>query len=204
MARRSSPAAQSTLLRKSAILAAHKEEEMNAPTKTVAEAGVLHGLKIVDAIKKAGIQYVLSVPDLHTSKGLLFPIAQDPDLKLIRVCKEDETIGISAGLSYGPKRALVLIQYTGFLYAMNAIRGVSVEYKQPTCLMIGMLGLEPGVQPQQSGKYGLRIIEPILDVMGIPHHLIESDEDLSKIGPAIDECYNKSFPVAFLIGRRPV
>ena len=159
--------------------------------------------RIIDAVKEAGIHYVLSVPDLHTSKGLLIPIAADPDLRLIRVCKEDETIGISAGLSYGSKRALVLIQYTGFLYAMNAIRGVSVEYRQPTCLMVGMLGLEPGVPPQQSKKFGLRIIEPILDVMGIPHHLIESDDDLGKIRPAIDECYTKSFPVALLIGRRP-
>lgn len=176
---------------------------MNAPTKTTADAGVLHGAGIIAAIKKAKIHYILSVPDLHTSKGLLAPIAQDKDLHLIRVCKEDETIGISAGLSYGDKRALVLIQYTGLLYAMNALRGVSVEFKQPTCLMVGMLGLEPGVKPQDSRKYGLRIIEPILDVMGIPHHLIESDDDLGKIGPAIDECYAKSFPVALLIGRRP-
>jgi sulfopyruvate decarboxylase TPP-binding subunit len=177
---------------------------MNAPTIAAADAGVLHGLSIIDTIKKARIHYVLSVPDLHTSKGLLMPIAKDPELELIRVCKEDETIGISAGLSYGSKRALILIQYTGFLYAMNAIRGVSVEFKQPTCLMIGMLGLEPGVPPPQSKKWGLTIIEPILDVMGIPHHRIESDADLDKIPPAIDECYKKSFPVAMLICRRPV
>lgn len=176
---------------------------MNAPTKTAADAGVLHGSRIIAAIKEAGIHYVLSVPDLHTAKGLLAPISTDPDLRLIRVCKEDETIGISAGLSYGPKRALALVQYTGLLYAMNAIRGVAVEYRQPICLMVGMLGLEPGVPPQQSKKFGLRIIEPILDVMGIPHHLIESDDDIGKIRPAIEECYAKSFPVALLIGRRP-
>ena len=176
---------------------------MNAPTTTAADAGVLHGMGIIAAIKEAGIHYVLSVPDLHTAKGLLTPIAVDPDLHLIRVCKEDETIGISAGLSYGSKRTLVLIQYTGLLYAMNALRGVAVEYRQPICLMVGMLGLEPGVPPQQSRKYGPRIIEPILDAMGIPHHLIESDDDIVKIGPAIDECYAKSFPVALLICRRP-
>jgi sulfopyruvate decarboxylase subunit alpha len=177
---------------------------MNAPTKTASETPVLNGLRVIDAIKKAGIEYVLSVPDLHTSKGLLFPIAQDKDLKLIRVCKEDETIGISAGLSYGDKRALILVQYTGLLYAMNALRAVGVEYKQPTCMMVGMLGLEPGVPPQKSKRWGLTIIEPILDVMGIPHHLIDSDADLDKIGPAVDACYKKPFPVVFLISRRPV
>ena len=47
--------------------------------------------------------------------GLLRPIARDPELKLIRVCKEDECIGIASGLSYCDKRALTLIQHTGFL-----------------------------------------------------------------------------------------
>jgi len=40
----------------------------------------------------------------------LAPIAQDKDLRLIRVCKEDECIGIATGLAYSDKRALVLIQ----------------------------------------------------------------------------------------------
>lgn len=176
---------------------------MNAAATTTAEAGALHGAGIISALKEARIEYVLSVPDLHTAKGLLTPIAADPELRLIRVCKEDETIGISAGLSYGDKRALILIQYTGLLYAMNALRGVSVGYRQPTCLMVGMLGLEPGVPPQQSKRFGLRIIEPILDAMGVPHHLIDTDDDLGTLRPAIDKCYTTSFPVAFLIGRRP-
>src|SRR5947209_4013793 len=95
----------------------------------------LHGAAIIAAMKKARVDYVLSVPDLHTSQGLLKPIARDHDLKLIRVCKEDETLGIAAGLSYGDKRALILIQYTGFLYAMNAIRAIACDQSMPMCMM---------------------------------------------------------------------
>jgi len=90
----------------------------------------LHGRTIIDAIKASGVEYVLAVPDIHTSKGLLFPIADDPKLKLVRVCKEDECVGIASGLHYADKRALILIQYTGFLDSLNAIRAVAVEYKQ--------------------------------------------------------------------------
>ncbi|MCC2096488.1 MAG: decarboxylase [Hyphomicrobiales bacterium] len=169
-----------------------------------ADDTVLHGKKIIDAVKQAGIEYVLSVPDLHTSRGLLFPIADDPDLKLIRVCKEDECLGISAGLTYGNKRALILLQYTGFLYAMNAIRGVGVEYKQPSVLMIGMLGKEPGVLPQDSKRFGLRIIEPMLDTLGIPHIHIETDADIAGITPAINKAYETPFPTAILIGGRAI
>jgi sulfopyruvate decarboxylase TPP-binding subunit len=174
---------------------------MDARLETTKE---LHGSGIISALKQARVDYVLSVPDLHTSHGLLRPIADDGDFRLLRVCKEDECIGIAAGLAYGHKRAVALIQYTGFLYALNAIRGVAVQFKQPIVMMIGLLGKEPGTPPTQSKKYGVRIIEPIIDVMGIAHHLIETDADLGKIAPAIDEAYEVSRPVAFLIGRRPV
>ena len=98
---------------------------MNATARPVETGDVLHGAAIIQAVKDAGVTYVLSVPDLHTAKGLLTPITSDKHLTLIRTCKEDETFGIAAGLTYGDKRALILIQYTGFLYAMNAIRGVA-------------------------------------------------------------------------------
>jgi sulfopyruvate decarboxylase subunit alpha len=165
---------------------------------------LLHGARIIDAVKKAGVEYVLSVPDLHTSKGLLYPIAGDHELKLVRVCKEDECIGISAGLTYGNKRSLVLLQYTGFLYAINAIRAIACEYKFPTVMMIGMLGLEEGVAPKESRKFGLKIIAPILETMEIPYEVIDTDDDIHKIAPAIEHAYAHSHPTAFLIARRPV
>ena len=177
---------------------------MNATARPVETGDVLHGAAIIQAVKDAGVTYVLSVPDLHTAKGLLTPITSDKDLTLIRTCKEDETFGIAAGLTYGDKRALILIQYTGFLYAMNAIRGVACEQKLPMVMMIGLLSKEVGVAPQQSKRFGLRILEPILDVMGIERHYIDTDADLPKITPAINKAYETSAPVAMLIGRKPV
>ena len=177
---------------------------MNAPAKPAEAGDVLHGAPIIQAVKDAGVTYVLSVPDLHTAQGLLTPIRTDKDLTLIRTCKEDETFGIAAGLTYGDKRALILIQYTGFLYAMNAIRAMACEHKLPMCMMIGLLGKEPGVAPQQSKRFGLRIIEPILDIMGIERHYIDADADTAKIAPAIRKAYETSQPVAMLIGRRPI
>ena len=163
----------------------------------------LHGGGIIAALKASGIEYVLALPDIVTSSGLLAPIARDKDFRLIRVCKEDECIGIASGLSYADKRALILIQYTGFLDSLNAIRGVGVEYKQPICMMVGLLGHDPDKAPRASPRYGVRIIEPILDDMGIAHHLVSVDADVAKIQPAIERAYRESAPVTLLIGRRP-
>jgi sulfopyruvate decarboxylase TPP-binding subunit len=164
---------------------------------------LLSGANIIAAIKASGIEYILSVPDITTSSGLLAPIAHDPAFRLIRVCKEDECIGIASGLSYCDKRALILIQHTGFLDSINAIRGIAVEYKQPICMMVGLLQHEPDRAPRASSRYGVRIMEPILEDMGIAHHLVAVDADAAKIKPAIDKAYTDPAPVTFLIGRSP-
>ena len=163
----------------------------------------LRGSSIIAAIKSAGINIVLSVPDIWTSKGLLFPIAEDKELRLIRVCKEDEAVGITAGLFFCGRRAISLVQSTGLLDSLNAMRAMGLEYKQPICMLVGLLGKEPDVAPRDSKNVGVSIIEPVLDAMGIIHHLLETDADIPKIKPAIDAAYAKPEPLVLIIGRRP-
>lgn len=159
--------------------------------------------KIIEQIKRAGIRFIVALPDRTTSERLLKPILGDLDFKVIQVCKEDEGISICSGLYCAGHRALLLVQYTGLLDSMNSLRGVAVEGQNPVCMMVGLLGKEPGVPPTQSKRYGLRIVEPVLDAIGIEHHLIEAAEDAAKIVPAVDRAYSRSAPVVLLIGREP-
>jgi sulfopyruvate decarboxylase TPP-binding subunit len=168
-----------------------------------APEGFLRGSSIIAEVKASGIEFVISVPDITTSEGLLRPLSQGSAPRLIRVCKEDEGVGICAGLSYTGHRSLLLIQQTGLLDSINAVRGVAVEYALPICMMVGLLEKEPGIPPRQSRRYGVRIVEPILDAMGIAYHEIEEEADAAKIRPAIDDAYAQSRPVVLLIGRRP-
>jgi sulfopyruvate decarboxylase TPP-binding subunit len=163
----------------------------------------LSGDSIIAEIKGSGVDFVVSVPDITTSEGLLRPLAKLSQPRLVRVCKEDEGVGICAGLSYTGKRGLLLIQQTGLLDSINAVRGVAVEYSLPICMMVGLLEKEAGVPPKQSKRYGVRIVEPILEAMGIAYHEIEEQGDVAKIRPAIDKAYAESKPVVLLIGQRP-
>jgi sulfopyruvate decarboxylase TPP-binding subunit len=165
--------------------------------------GILRGSSIIAEITASGIEFVVSVPDITTSEGLLRPLSQSTTPRLIRVCKEDEGVGICAGLSYAGRRSLLLIQQTGLLDSINAVRGVAVEYALPICMMVGLLQKEPGVPPTQSRHYGVRIVEPILDAMGVAYHEIEEEADVVKIKPAIDGAYAQSRPVVLLISTRP-
>lgn len=158
---------------------------------------------IIREIKRASIRFVVALPDRTTSERLLKPILKERDLKVVQVCKEDEGISICSGLYSSGQRALLLIQHTGLLDSINSLRGVAVEGQNPVCLMVGLLGKEPGVAPTQSKRYGLRIVEPILDAMGIEHHLIEEPADVTKIVPAVERAYDRSAPVVLLIGREP-
>jgi sulfopyruvate decarboxylase subunit alpha len=168
----------------------------------VSSSAVIEGPQILDEVAKSGIEFVVSVPDITTSQGLLWPLVTDKRFRLIRVCKEDEGVSICAALSFCDKRALLLIQYTGLLDSINALRAAACEYKLPVAMMVGLLEKEPGVPPRQSARFGVRIVEPILEAMGVPHDLFEQADDAPRIRPAIDRAYAESWPTALLIGRR--
>jgi sulfopyruvate decarboxylase subunit alpha len=159
--------------------------------------------KIKQEFKRAGIDFVVALPDRVTSHHLLKGLIADPEFRVVQVCKEDEGISICSGLYAAGKKSVFMMQYTGFLDSINAIRGVGVEGRFPVCMIVGLLGKEPDVAPTQSKKYGVKIIEPILDVMGIEHLLIEKDADAAQIAPAIEKTFKNSFPTAILIGREP-
>ncbi len=162
------------------------------------------GAAIVDAIKRSGVEFVVSVPDRVTSETVLRRVASDSTLKLVRVCKEDEGVSICAALSFCGKRALLLMQNTGLLDSVNALRGIAVEYRLPVVMMVGLLTHESAGPPAQSRNYGVRIVTPILDAMGITHEFLHSAGDEQRIAPAIERAYASSTPLVLLVGRSPV
>lgn len=160
----------------------------------------LRGADVLAAIRQSGVEFVVSVPDIVTSQGLLWPLSRDAQLRLVRVCKEDEGVSICAGLAMCDRRALLLIQQTGLLDSLNALRAIGVEYGQPICMLIGLQGKEPDRLPAESAHYGVRVVEPVLDAMGVRHVLLQDASDLPLLADAIDSAYRESIPVAVLVG----
>jgi sulfopyruvate decarboxylase subunit alpha len=161
------------------------------------------GAAIIAALASAGVEFVVSVPDIVTSDGILWPLSRRDDMRLVRVCKEDEGVSICAALSYCDRRAVLLMQQTGLLDSLNAIRAIGKDYRLPVCMIVGLQGKEPHLRPSESASFGVRIVEPILDAMEIERHLVEEPEDCARIAPAIDRAYAASEPVCILIGRAP-
>jgi len=163
-----------------------------------------NGKTIITQLKMAGVRVVVSVPDIVTSDALLWPISKDPDFQLIRVCKEDEGISICAALSYSNKRALLLMQQTGLMDSLNAIRAIAMDYHLPVCMMVGLQGKAADETILESASYGVRIIPAILNVMALTNISINSDADTCKIGAAIDTAYETGDALCLLVGQSPV
>ena len=162
------------------------------------------GQALIAALREARIEFVVALPDIVTSDGLLWPLSRDPGFQLVRVCKEDEGVAICAGLAFAGRRAVLLIQQTGLLDSVNALRAVGVEYEQPVAMIVGLQGKEPGIPPTRSAKLSVRIVEPILDAMGVAHVLVETRADEALVAPALDTAYATSRPVCVLLGASPM
>jgi sulfopyruvate decarboxylase subunit alpha len=164
---------------------------------------ILKADDIIREVKRAGIRFIIALPDRVTSQYLLKPMLRASDFKVVQVCKEDEGISICSGLFAAGHRSLLMMQYTGLLDSVNSLRGVAVEGRNPVCMLVGLLGKEPSVAPTDSKKYGVKIVQPILDTMGIEHHWVEEPGDTAKILPAIEKAYANARPMALLIGTEP-
>jgi len=170
-------------------------QDVNAETK-------LDGGAIISTLIGASIEIAVAVPDITTSAGLLWPLSRRSEIELVRVCKEDEGISICSALAYCNRRSVLLMQQTGLFDSLNAVRGIAVEYGQPVCMLVGLLGKEPGQPPHLSKKYSVNIVEPVLKAMAVDYVCIEDDDDIPLIKTAIDRAYETSRPVVGLFGRR--
>ncbi len=159
------------------------------------------GAALIGALSQAQVRFVAALPDIVTSDHLLWPLSRDTRFRLIRLCKEDEGVAICTGLAVTGQRAVLMMQQTGLLDSLNAIRAIAVEYRQPVCMVVGLQGKEPELGPAESTRYGVRIVPAILDAMGIDQVSIEGPGDEARLSPAIERAYAGERPMVALIGR---
>lgn len=164
----------------------------------------LSGPSLLAALSLARVEVVAALPDISTSQGLLWPLSTDKRFRLVRICKEDEGVSICAALSYCGKRAVLSMQHTGLYDSLNAVRGIAMEYGLPVCMLVGLLLKEPDRAPEDSARYDIRILRPMLKAMELETLLIETAADIDAIPGAIDLAYANSKPIAILLGKRVV
>jgi sulfopyruvate decarboxylase TPP-binding subunit len=157
-------------------------------------AAVLH-----EAISALGVSHVLIVPDTH-QRTLLASLAKDATLKVLTFSTEHEAISVNAGLWIGGVEAVVIIQNVGLFASMNALRGVAVDMRVPTLLIVGQYGRDVTRTVEENTATGVRLLEPVLDALGVPHYRLDFASDVGVLRQAYDRSRSERCPVVVIIG----
>ena len=158
-----------------------------------------NGQTIIHALKGAEVRVVVALPDIVTCETLLWPISADADFLHIPVCKEDEGVSICAALSYCSKRSVLLIQHTGFLDSINAIRAIAVEYQLPVVMMVGLQGMEPETHMHHSQQIGIRSLPQICTALNLSFEVLSENSNMDTVVERIADCYANSSPHVFFL-----
>jgi sulfopyruvate decarboxylase subunit alpha len=154
---------------------------------------------VYDAIKDVGVRMVSALPETWLVH-LIRLADEDPDVTLVRLAKEEEGVGVSAGAHFAGMKSAMLMQNHGFLQAINGIVGVSLLYKIPLLMLITDRGRFGEKDPWQTegGKH----TRPVLDALNIAHDDLTNPDDVRpKMAKAMTLAQSSLSPVALLLAR---
>ena len=154
---------------------------------------------IYDSLKECGIRVLSALPETWLVH-LIRMAEDDPDMTLVRLAKEEEGVGISAGAHLAGVKSAMLMQNHGFLASINGIVSCAQLYRIPLLMLISHRGEFGERDPWQTE--GGSATEPLLRALGIAYDsLYHPDEVTRKITKAQTLAYSSNKPVALLLRR---
>jgi sulfopyruvate decarboxylase len=144
----------------------------------------MHENLVIGILKEHGITHVASVP-CDKAKDLCFLLPGHFDH--IGLTREEDGIGVCAGLVLAGKRPVMVIQSSGLGNSLNAIMSLTKTYDLPLPIIASWRGVQDEVIPAQVPFNSA--IPGILDATKIPYTVIRTKEDFTKIGDVIDDAF---------------
>lgn len=148
---------------------------------------------VIKAIKKAGITHVLYLP-CEKIKLLISKIQNNFDS--IPLSREEEGVGISAGLYLAGKKPLMVVQSSGFGNMINALLSLTETYKIPLPILISWRGVY-GEKIEAQKPMGMKI-KGILEALGISFTVFNG-ENIEDLENTISMAYEESRITAVLL-----
>jgi len=154
---------------------------------------------IYETLKECDIRLVSALPETWLVH-LIRLTDEDPEMTLIRLAKEEEAVGISAGAHFAGIRSAMLMQNHGFMASINGIVSFAHLYKIPLLMLISYRGTFGERDPWQT--QGGNATEPLLRALGIPYFFLDQVEAVKKrIRHAQTLAESSLQPVAVLLTR---
>ncbi|HTT37211.1 MAG TPA: thiamine pyrophosphate-binding protein [Burkholderiales bacterium] len=154
---------------------------------------------IYDALKACGVRLISALPETWLVH-LIRMADEDPEMTLVRLAKEEEGVGISAGAHLAGVRSAMLMQNHGFLAAVNGIVSCAQLYRIPLLMLISHRGSFGERDPWQTEGGG--VTEDLLHALRIAYqHLDDPLHVAHRIAEAQTLAYSSNKPVALLLCR---
>lgn len=154
---------------------------------------------IYQALKDAGVRLLSALPE--TWLVHLVQLADDdPEVTLVRLNKEEEGVGISAGAHLAGNKSAMLMQNHGLLTSINGIVSLAQLYRIPLLMLVSYRGEMGERDPWQTE--GGRVTEPVLQALGISYRILSDPAQAAKdIRQAQTLAESSLRPVALLLTR---
>ena len=154
---------------------------------------------IYRGLQAAGVRIVSALPETWLVH-LIRMAEDDPEMTLVRLAKEEEGVGISAGAHLAGVKSAMLMQNHGFLAAINGIVSCAQLYRIPLLMLISYRGEFGERDPWQTEGGG--VTEDLLRALRIPFsHLDNPSNVASRIAKAQTLALSSNKPVALLLCR---
>src|SRR5262245_9266905 len=160
---------------------------------------VTHSGVVYDALKRTGIRLLSALPETWLVH-LIRMAEDDPEMPLVRLAKEEEGVGISAGAHLAGVKSAMLMQNHGFLASINGIVSCAQLYHIPLLMLISYRGEFGERDPWQTEGGG--VTEDLLRALRIPFsYLDRPDHVATRIAKAQTLALSSNKPVALLLCR---
>src|SRR6201987_4838944 len=154
---------------------------------------------IYDALKECDIRLVSALPETWLVH-LIRSAEEDPQMILVRLAKEEEGVGISAGAHFAGVKSAMLMQNHGFLASINGIVSFAQLYRIPLLMLISYRGHFGERDPWQTE--GGAVTESLLNGLRIPYTFLDDPAKVERrIAEAQTLAYSRLHPVALLLTR---
>ena len=154
---------------------------------------------IAAEVDRLGITHVICVPDSFQRTIIArWEAAERP--RLVRVCTEDEGVGVNAGLYMGGQNPMMCIQNNGIFASINTLKAIALDARTPTLMMVGQFQRDVTKPIEENRSRAVRMLEPTLAAWGIPYWRLEGPEDIGNVATAYHRAHDDLGPAVVIVG----
>ncbi len=154
---------------------------------------------IYEALKACGIGLISGLPETWLAH-LIRMAEDDPEMILVRLAKEEEGVGLSAGAHFAGIKSAMLMQNHGFFAAVNGIISFAHLYRIPLLMLMSYRGTFGERDPWQT--QGGNVTESLLRALCIPYLFLDAPQTAARrIRQAQTLAESSLQPVALVLTR---